>query len=139
VNAALETRTFGVSSDEVVAIDSWVVQVATQWGESERTVFRTRLCIAELAANVLEHGLSRSGDDHIVVTLRHFCDGIGVEFLDSCGPFDPTGEIAATNAASIESLRPGGWGLMLLRAYAKDLSYCNDGACNRVTLKINSA
>jgi anti-sigma regulatory factor (Ser/Thr protein kinase) len=137
VNAARETRTFGVSSDEVATIDSWVERIATQWGESERTVFRTRLCVAELAANVLEHGVSRSDDNHIVVTLRHLGDGIGVEFLDSCAAFDPTSEIAATNAASIESLRPGGWGLLLVRAYAKDLSYCNDGIRNRVTLKIN--
>jgi anti-sigma regulatory factor (Ser/Thr protein kinase) len=138
VNAAVETRTFGVSSDDVAAIDSWVEQVATQWGESERTVFRTRLCIAELAGNVLEHGIARSGDNHIVVTLRHFSDGIGVEFLDSCSPFDPTGEIVVGNTATIESMRPDGRGLMLVRAYAKDLAYCNDGARNRVTLKINS-
>jgi anti-sigma regulatory factor (Ser/Thr protein kinase) len=139
VNAAVERRTFGVSADEVAAIDSWVEQVATQWGESPRTVFRTRICIAELAANVLEHGLSRSGDHHIVVTLRHLRDGIGVELLDSCPLFDPTGKIAVANAATIEALRPGGWGLRLVRAYANDLSYCNDDARNRVSLKINSA
>jgi serine/threonine-protein kinase RsbW len=139
VNAAVATRTFGMSSSEVAAIDSWIEQVGTQWGESERTVFRTRLCIAELAGNVLEHGIARSGDEHIVVTLRRSRDGIEVELLDSCGPFDPTGEIAAGNDATIESIRPGGRGLRLVRAYATDLSYCNDGARNRVTLKINSA
>jgi anti-sigma regulatory factor (Ser/Thr protein kinase) len=139
VHAAVETRTFGVSVEEVGAIDSWVEEVAVQWGESQRTVFMTRLCIGELAANVLEHGIRRSGDDHIVVTLRHFADGIGVEFLDSCGPFDPTCKVAAPTADSIESMRPGGRGLMLVHAYAKDLAYCNDGACNRVTLKIRSA
>jgi len=139
VNAAVETRTFEVRSDELAAIDSWVERVAARWGESERTVFRTRICIAELAGNVLEYGIPRSGDDHIVVTLRHFRDGIGVEFLDSCGPFDPTGAIAAANAGTIESLRPGGRGLLLVRAYAQDIAYCHDGARNRVTLKINSA
>jgi anti-sigma regulatory factor (Ser/Thr protein kinase) len=138
VNAAVETRTFRVNSKDVAAIDSWVEHIAAQWGESQRTVFRTRLCIAELAANVLEHGGSRSGNDHIVVTLRHFGDGIGVEFLDSCAAFDPTGETVAENTASIGSLAPGGRGLLLLRAYAKDLSYGNDGARNRVTLKIDS-
>ena len=139
MKAAVATRTFGVSSLEVGAIDNWVEQVATQWGENERTVFRTRLCVAELAANVIEHGCARPGDDHIVVTLRHLGDGIGVEFLDSCAPFDPTREIAATKAASIEAMDPGGRGLLLVRAYAQDLAYRNDGTRNRVTLKINSA
>ena len=32
-----------------------------------------------------------------------------------------------------------GRGLLLVRAYAQDLAYCNDGTRNRVTLKINSA
>jgi serine/threonine-protein kinase RsbW len=138
VNAAVATRTFGVSSHDVVAIDGWVEQVATQWGESERTVFRTRLCVAELAGNVLEHG-APSGHDHIAVTLRHLGDGIGVEFIDCCTPFDPTGEIESGHEISIETLRPGGRGLRLLRAYARDLSYCHDGGRNRVTLKISSA
>jgi hypothetical protein len=92
VNAAVETRTFGVSSEEVGAIDNWVEQVGLRWGESERTVFRARLCIAELAANV----------------------------------------------ASIESASERGRGLLLIHAYARDLSYCNDGTCNRVMLKVNS-
>lgn len=138
MNAAVETRTFGVSAQAVVAIDDWVLQVARQWGASERTVFRVRLCIAELAGNVLEHGCAHVGDDHIVVTLRHLGDGIGVEFLDSCARFDPTGEIDTIRAASIENLRPGGWGLRLLRAYAAELSYRHDGERNRVTLKIRS-
>lgn len=137
MNAALATRTFGVGSHEVVAIDDWVEQVATQWGESERTIFRTRLCVAELAGNVLEHG-TPALDDQIMVTLRHLGDGIGVEFLDSCAPFDPTGAIDASHEVSIETLRPGGHGLRLVRAYARDLSYCRDGGRNRVTLKISS-
>lgn len=139
MNAAVETRTFGVTSGEVAAIDTWVAQVASRWGESERTVFRTRLCIAELAGNVLEHGAARSSDDYIAVTLSHLGDGIGVEFRDSGRPFDPTTESAATRAKSIESATPGGRGLMLIRAYAGDIAYCNDGRCNRITLKIRSA
>jgi anti-sigma regulatory factor (Ser/Thr protein kinase) len=139
VKPAVESRTFGVSVADVGVIDSWIEQVALQWGESERTVFRTRLCVAELAANVVEHGIARSGDDRIVVTLRHIGDGIGVEFLDSRGPFDPTAAAIAKRTASGESESLGGRGLMLLRAYAKDIAYSNDGTCNRVSLKINSA
>jgi hypothetical protein len=45
----------------------------------------------------------------------------------------------AANAASIESASPGGRGLMLVRSYAEDISYCNDGTHNRVALTIKSA
>jgi anti-sigma regulatory factor (Ser/Thr protein kinase) len=140
VNAAVETRTFGVSAREVAAVDDWIVEVATHWGKSERTAFRTRLCIAELADNVLEHGGVPSAHDQIVVTLRHLGDGIGVEFLDTRAPFDPTRELAPLpDAASIEALQPGGLGLRLVHAYARGLAYRNDGTRNRVTFRINSA
>jgi anti-sigma regulatory factor (Ser/Thr protein kinase) len=139
VNAAVESRTFGVSTGELTAIDGWVEQVARRWGESERTVFRTRLCIAELAGNVIEHGGAPSGDDQIVVTMLRLGDGIGVEFLDTRPPFDPTGEREPPQATSLETLRPGGLGLRLVHAYARDLSYRQEGDRNRVSLKIESA
>jgi anti-sigma regulatory factor (Ser/Thr protein kinase) len=138
VNAAVETRTFGVSSDEVVAIDSWVEQVGLRWGESERTVFRARLCIAELAANVVEHGIPRSGVDRIVVTLRHLGNGIGIEFLDACEPFDSSRKVLVAKPASIETASAGGRGLMLIHAYAEDLAYRDDGTGNRVMLNVTA-
>lgn len=134
----VETRAFGVSSAEIGAIDDWVAQIGRAWGEGERTVFRARLCIAELAANVLEHAVPKSGSGPIVVTLRHLNDGIGIEFRDSCAPFDPRAQVAATSEASTDSARDGGRGLRLLQAYAKELSHCHDGSGNRVTLKIRS-
>lgn len=138
MNDAVQTRTFGVSSDEVGAIDSWVEKVAARWGESERAVFGARLCIAELAANVLEHGGSRSGGDHIIVTIRRLDDGIGIEFLDSREAFDPTAKAVATKSAATKCAGAGGLGLMLLQARADDLTYFNDGTYNRVKLKIKS-
>jgi anti-sigma regulatory factor (Ser/Thr protein kinase) len=134
VIGAAQTRTFGVSADDITAIDSWVETVTAHWGESKRTVFGARLCIAELACNVLEHGIVKSGSDHIIVTIRHLADGIGVEFMDSRAAFDPTAKVSATASAS----KGGGRGLRLLHAYANELSYCNDGTYNRVKLKIKS-
>jgi anti-sigma regulatory factor (Ser/Thr protein kinase) len=139
VNVAVERKTFGVSAEEVGAIDRWVEQVAAQWGESERTAFRARVCIAELAANVLDHGIAQPGDDRIMVTLQQFGDGIGVEFLDSRGPFDPAVDTLAAKATSIETVNTGGYGLMLVRAYGSDIAHSHDGKGNRVTLKIKSA
>jgi serine/threonine-protein kinase RsbW len=137
-DVAVESRTFGVSAQDVAAIDRWVEYVATQWGTSERTAFRTRLCVAELAANVVEHGVAGSGDNHIALTLRRLGDGMEVEFQDSCGPFDPTGAATPEEAVAIESASAGGRGLRLLRAYAKDIVHGHDGGRNRVTLRIES-
>lgn len=118
----------------VTAIDTWVEQIGNSWGLSERTVFGARLCIAELAANVLEHGITRSKDDQITITIDRTIDGIEVEFLDSRARFDPT----AAQSSAEESDNGGGRGLLLLRAYAQDLSYLADVDCNRTTFKIAS-
>jgi serine/threonine-protein kinase RsbW len=139
VDAPAETRTFGVSVSEIGEIDRWVEQVGMQWGENERTIFGARLCIAELAANVLEHGIAKVANDHIAITLRRSGDGIAIEFVDARDPFDPTtGEALARPAATLDEAEPGGRGLRLLRAFADDLSYSNDGTFNRVTLKVRS-
>jgi hypothetical protein len=100
--------------------------------ERKRTVFRTRLCIAELAANVLEHGSPRSGGggDAPPFRRRHRggASGLGRPFRSDCRD-------GRSACGSIESLPAGGRGLLLLRALCPDLWYCNDGTYNRVTLK----
>jgi anti-sigma regulatory factor (Ser/Thr protein kinase) len=125
------------SAGATARIDSWVENAAALWGASERTIFGARLCIAELAANVLEHGRSGSSSDHIIVTICQLIDGIGIEFLDSREAFDPTAKVVAAKSAS--EAASGRRGLMLVHAYADSLSYFNDGTYNRVKLKIKSA
>ncbi len=133
-HADTQTRTFASSREDVAAIDDWIETLGPQWDESERTMFRVRLCVAELAANVVEHGIPQSGDDDIVVTLRQAGDAIEIEFVDARGPFDPTRGAARPDTGGL--IMPGGRGLMLINAYATDLSYRRDGIHNRTTLKI---
>jgi anti-sigma regulatory factor (Ser/Thr protein kinase) len=134
VNGDVQRRTFTVTVDGVTAIDSWVEQIASQWGLSERTAFGARLCLAELAANVLEHGVARSQDDHIIITMDRVRDGIEVEFVDSRERFDPTAPRSVADAPA----NGGGRGLTLLRAYALDLTYVADANYNRTRFKINA-
>jgi len=134
----VETRRFGMSCSDVAAIDDWLETVGARWGASERTMFGARLCVAELAANALEHGISRTSADHIVVTVRRICGGVAVEFLDSRAPFDPTAVPEPDRAESIESADPTGRGLTLLHAYARNLTYSHDGIYNRVKLMIST-
>jgi anti-sigma regulatory factor (Ser/Thr protein kinase) len=75
-----------------------------------------------------------SDSDHIVITIKRLAEGIGVEFLDSRAAFDPT----TKRLAESDPANGGGRGLMLLRAYADELSYTNDGCYNRVKFKVKS-
>jgi anti-sigma regulatory factor (Ser/Thr protein kinase) len=135
---AMQTRTFGTQRGDPRKIDAWIEAVGREWGESEETMFGARLCVAELAANVIEHGIAKHADDHIIVTLERRSDGIGIEFLDSRSPFDPTRKTTAARSDSLDCALVGGRGLMLLHAYSKELAYRHDGTYNHVTLRIES-
>jgi serine/threonine-protein kinase RsbW len=133
-----ETRV-GVSRDEVAAIDDWLEQIGARWGVNERTMFRARLCIAELAANTLEHGTAISGEDHIIVTMRRRRFGLELEYLDSRAPFDPTARPAKLREETLETADARGRGLALIHSFVDKLTYAHDGTYNRVGLTINSA
>jgi serine/threonine-protein kinase RsbW len=135
----VETRIFGVSRDDVAAIDNWLERMGARWGVNERTMFGARLCIAELAANTLEHGVAISGEDHIIVTARRAPLGLELEFLDSRAPFDPTAKPAKRPPQTLASANAGGRGLSLIHSYADKLTYSHDGTYNRVGLTIKSA
>jgi anti-sigma regulatory factor (Ser/Thr protein kinase) len=135
VSDDFQEMTFGVTVAAITAMDRWIEDIAAQWGLGERVAFGARLCVAELAANVLEHGVARSHDDQIVIKLERCRDGIEVEFVDPCGLFDPTLAHSPAEGAA----NGGGRGLLLFQSYARDLSYLADGRYNRTRFKIKAA
>lgn len=133
-NGGLQRETFSVTIEGITAMDTWVEQIASRLGLSEKAAFSARLCIAELAANVLEHGVVRSRDDHMILAIDRVCDGIEVEFLDTRESFDPT----VTQPSAQPRANGGGRGLALVRAYARDLTYVAAADYNRTTFKVTS-
>src|SRR5262245_22994386 len=129
-----ETRTFRVSLDEFGAVDPWVERVTSSMRVDKRTAFATRLCIAELATNILEHGVARTQNDHVVIAIDRLPEGsIAVEFLDTREPFDPTIDRWGVQT---KSATRSGRGLKLLQVYADDLKYTSEGNYNRVSFRI---
>jgi anti-sigma regulatory factor (Ser/Thr protein kinase) len=139
VSDAVASRTFGITAGDVALIDDWLEQVGGAWGVDARTMFRVRLCVAELAANAVEHGVPRSGADEMIVTVRRLADGVAVDFRDSRAPFDPTvPPPQRPRADTVATAEPSGRGLLLLHAYARNLAYAHDGTHNQVTMTIPS-
>lgn len=134
---ATAPRTFAADPGEVAKVDDWIGAVGQGWGASEKTIFAARLCVAELFANVLEHGAVKP-DDRVTVILLRRPDGLGVAFADTSAPFDPTAAVAAQPAQSIEATTAAGRGLMLVRNYARDLAYQRDGAGNHLTFWVET-
>jgi anti-sigma regulatory factor (Ser/Thr protein kinase) len=132
---AVATRRFQAHPVDVTAIDQWIKEVAAR-RQGEWAVFRTRLCVAEIAANVVEHGRLDQADAEIVVTLNQSDAGIDIEIADSGRPFDPTAVEPVAVAHSIETAPIGGRGLRILRAFAQNLSYRRAGNFNHVRMHV---
>jgi anti-sigma regulatory factor (Ser/Thr protein kinase) len=134
-----QTRTFRATPEEISAADTWIEEVGRGWGIAERTTFGARLCVAEIAANVLEHGGELAEPALLGVTLRRHDSGLDVEITDSGRPFDPTSVPERAPADAIETAHIGGLGLHLVRSYASAVTYRHDGVCNRLTLHLRAA
>jgi anti-sigma regulatory factor (Ser/Thr protein kinase) len=137
--AAAETRSFKATPDEVAEIDAWIETATAGWPVAEDALFRARVCIAELAANVMEHGRAQADWDEITLTLRPASPAIEVEIADTGRPFDPTRPPAPVAIAGQVPDPLGGRGLRLLHAYASAMTYRRDGGRNILTLRVAPA
>src|SRR5262249_52446280 len=135
---AAETRSYIGTPDRLGDIDSWIEQAGNNWRLPEDVVFRARVCVAEILANLLEHGRSNPDGDDIRITLRPVAPALGLETPHSGRPFGPTGRAAAAAAAPTAELL-GGRGLRLLGAYASDMSYRREGRWNVLSLRVAPA
>jgi anti-sigma regulatory factor (Ser/Thr protein kinase) len=134
-----QTRKFRVTPDDISAADAWIEEVGQGWGIAERTTFGARVCVAEIAANVLEHGGARAEDAQFGVTLWRRDTGLDVEIFDSGQPFDPTTVPEHSLSDAIESAHIGRLGLRLVRSYASEVTYRYEGGCNCLTLRLRAA
>ena len=131
-----ETRTFRLTPEEISAVDTWIEEVGRRWGIDERSAFGARICVAEIAVNVLEHGAQPEQSAEVGVTLRRCGNGLDLEITDSGRPFDLTAEPELALPRTVETARIGGLGLRLVRSYASEISYQHDGARNHHRLHL---
>jgi anti-sigma regulatory factor (Ser/Thr protein kinase) len=130
--AAAETRSIIATADGISELDGWIERVGGSWRVPDDVVFRARICVAEVAANLMEHGRASPDGDRITVVLRPDETTLEIELTDTGRAFDPTAPAAA--GTSPDSL--GGRGLRLLRAYAAAMSYRRAAGRNILRLRV---
>jgi anti-sigma regulatory factor (Ser/Thr protein kinase) len=133
--ATAETRNYIATPDRLADIDRWIEEEGSGWRLAEDVVFRARVCVAEILANLLEHGHSRRDGDDIRIMLRPSPPALELEISDTGRPFDPTARAVLAAAAPAADLL-GGRGLRLLGAYASDMSYSRAGRWNVLSLRV---
>jgi anti-sigma regulatory factor (Ser/Thr protein kinase) len=111
-------------------MDNWIKGIGERWGLDDHTLFRARVCVSELASNIVEHGRVRPDAGGIMLELRLKKPGLEIEISDPGVAFDPV----AAPPTEIDGV--GGRGLRLVRAYVVALSYRRYQDRNVLTLQL---
>jgi anti-sigma regulatory factor (Ser/Thr protein kinase) len=125
--------------EELVRVGPWIDALADRLGFPEQKRFAIHLCMEEALANIILHGY-RSEPGHPIVissfvaagTLSITIDDLAlhfspIEFLPNSSNSDP-------NAASLDSITPGGNGIRLLKHFSGSLRYERRLNGNRLTM-----
>ena len=101
---------------------------------------RLDLCLHEALANVLAHGGDPALSDHITVELRvSLLEAEGDAQLlvqDGGAPFDPLSRIAKSAAQSLETVEPGGLGIVMIQSNADLLEYKREHGLNHLSISV---
>jgi len=85
------------------------------------------VALDEAVSNVVKYaGATRFG-----IAVAASAQGIRVSLSDNGRPFDPTGAPTPDVTRQLETRPIGGLGIHIIRALARDLSYCRVGEKNR--------
>ena len=109
---------------ELSRIQPWIDAVADRHDLAEPTRFSIHLCLEEALANVVLHGY-RGEPGHPIVIRTFVSEGtLFFAIEDQAPPFVPSGpRNDAGKPASLESIEPGGNGLVLLHRFAGSVDY----------------
>ena len=113
---------------ELPRLAEWLDGRIDALGLDDRQAYAVRLCIDELAGNVLMH----SGAQSLRVTIE--APPLTLLIEDDGPAFDPRGVAEPALPASLDDARPGGLGLMLARRWSQGLDHARVDGWNRVTV-----
>ena len=112
---------FTLTSANVQEAVAWIATQMMEIGATERQSFRAQLSAEELLLNAIEHG----GRDPLSasVTLEALPERLRLTLQDDSAPFNFFDAPERNIDQTIETARPGGWGLELVRRFAQVISY----------------
>lgn len=111
---------------------AWIRCVASRLRLPATDSDRIELVLTELIQNVVDH--ARFPAPHACLEVSAWIDAVELhlEVVDAGGAFDPLGADPPAKAQRIESLVPGGLGLVLVREFADQLRYRRRDGRNHV-------
>jgi len=131
-----ETLVVSAQLAELGRARDWTEAVARSFTLPPSTLFAIQLCCEEALSNIARYAFD---DTDYACRELHLCveresDEITVTIEDQGKPFDPWSVPPPPKPATIEEASAGGWGLQLIRKFARSHNYERRDAVNRLTL-----
>jgi serine/threonine-protein kinase RsbW len=104
-----------------------------------RLAYAVRLCLEEAVDNLIHYTSVTAEGPRIDIELSWQGDTLVAVVEDYGPPFDPRTVPAFAPAKNLETMRPGGWGVHLIRSYASEIDYATGSAGNRLTLRFTGS
>ena len=123
---------FKADLGQLAEIRDFVSESAASLGAAPDTLEELRIAVDEAVTNVLIHGYAGAGDIDIDVSGRG--RDLVVRLRDRAPPFDPVRAAPDALAPVEERVKPGGFGLYLIRENVDEVGYRRVGPDNELTL-----
>ncbi len=124
------SRDFAGSLAAVAEAEAWISGQSGALGLSAPTEFAINLCVEEAFVNAISHG----GASQATITVASEPGGVRVEFADDGKPFDPTTAPGKRIEGPEAEISIGGYGLGLVKKFARRIDYRRLGNRNLLTL-----
>ena len=98
-----------------------------------------RLCLEEAIDNLINYTSVTAEGPRIDIKLDWQGDTVVAVVEDYGPPFDPRTVPTFSPTKNLETIQPGGWGIHLIRSYAREIDYTTGPEGNRLTLRFTGS
>lgn len=120
---------------EIRRVANMVEEFCGRHALPEREAKAINVVLDEVLSNVICYGFADSEPHVILVTLNHSAGEISVGIEDDGVPFDPTQVPAPTLVGSLVERKPGGLGIVFVRALTNSIEYRRASERNCLVLR----
>lgn len=119
-------RTFALRKGEFAVLRTlaqWTIDETCAKGLPDSVCHDIDLALQEAVSNIIRHGIRDERDHTVAVSIAHTSAAVRVRTSDDAAAFDPLTAPPVPQAATLADARPGGRGILLLRAMTREMHY----------------